>query len=377
MLNAYSGINLLLAENENYTEGKFLDLYGNQTDSVFIIKRAWGLFTLTVSNAVFKNHQHAKVAFTGKQKPLQDLPALYLADKNEPLVVTGATVIAGNCSLPQAGLKRGYIEGKHFSGDKMVDGNIINSNSMLPAVNIAFIKGIKNQLRELQAQSDSSVYLKDGFFTDSIIQSFTNNTLLLKAEHTLKIESGSFLRGNIILTSSQPVTISADAIIEDIIIYAPGIVIEDAFSGNVQLFATDSISIGKKCELHYPSSLVLLRNNENFTNSNIIRVGESSIISGAIYTEKNILAQQRISVSLQTSKDAVINGWVYVNGMMQHSGIIYGHLYCEGFFLKTTSSLYENHLLDAVIDSRKLSDYYVYPDIINESKTNKVVKWLY
>ena len=49
----------------------------------------------------------------------------------------------------------------------------------------------------------------------------------------------------------------------------------------------------------------------------------------------------------------------------------------NGFMLNTPSSVYENHLLDITIDWSQLSEHFTGINLINESDSRSVVKWLY
>ena len=77
-------------------------------------------------------------------------------------------------------------------------------------------------------------------------------------------------------------------------------------------------------------------------------------------------------------KGVEIKGQVYHHGKVELLGNIYGSLYCEGFIRKTKRAYYENHLLDNVIDFKRLPVRFVgvdlfqgYDDqIIEELETN-------
>ena len=61
---------------------------------------------------------------------------------------------------------------------------------------------------------------------------------------------------------------------------------------------------------------------------------------------------------------------------MQHTGKIFGSLYCYKFILKTRSSIYENHLLNATVDFDNLSKYYVGTNLLKDVGMKKVIKML-
>ncbi len=375
--NAYSGIQLTATNNNDYGHGKTIDIYGLGNDSVYILSRNWGLYKTTVSRAFHKNSELTKIAITGKVATNNKNISLYLPDKNEPLIITGSTKITGDCFLPKSGIKRGYIEGKHYSGEKLVEGKIYESEIKLPSINDLYITDLKSQFNTMPAERDSTVYLEETDFSENIERSFGNSTILLIPQHIINITSGSRLKGNIIVLSNYAVNVSAGATIEDIIIHAPVINIESNFSGNAQLFATDSIVTGNKCDLYYPTSIVIINSNNRAIENPYIRLGENTTITGNILTEKSISQTKNKAPSLFIDKNVTVSGWVYINGKVQHSGIIHGHLFCEGFILKTASSLYENHLADAEINCEKIPKRFLYPYLIADTYKTEIVKWLY
>jgi hypothetical protein len=54
-----------------------------------------------------------------------------------------------------------------------------------------------------------------------------------------------------------------------------------------------------------------------------------------------------------------VTGLVYTPGYMDFKGDVTGSLYCGGFILRTPSAVYENHLLNAVVNAVELPGYYV------------------
>jgi len=71
-----------------------------------------------------------------------------------------------------------------------------------------------------------------------------------------------------------------------------------------------------------------------------------------------------------------ITGLVYCDAIMQHQGCIHGSLYCKKFVLKTVSSIYENHLLDAEVNSTDVSSFFSNPVIIGHNAKRTVIDYL-
>ena len=106
-----------------------------------------------------------------------------------------------------------------------------------------------------------------------------------------------------------------------------------------------------------------------------IILNENDTISGNLfaYKKQNDVLKQ---AGLVISEKSVVYGHIYSNGYVDLKGTVDGSLMCNKIVLKTASSVYENHLLNAVIDATRLSKYYVGINLVDESNVKKVVKWL-
>ncbi len=165
--------------------------------------------------------------------------------------------------------------------------------------------------------------------------------------------------------------ISPDAQANNIVIYAREISVEQAFNGRLQIFASHLIEIGQDCDLKYPSSVCLLplvaENDESK-----LEIQEGSTLSGIVFSG----IQKKRGPAVKVAKEAIIHGSVYSRGSIQLKGSIHGNLVCEKFYLKTPSSVYENHLLNAVIDQQAKSAQFVDSYLFTESSESQIVQWL-
>jgi cytoskeletal protein CcmA (bactofilin family) len=165
------------------------------------------------------------------------------------------------------------------------------------------------------------------------------------------------LRGNIILTAPH-VTISPQAHLQDILIIANGIHIESGFKGRLQLFATDSLYIEPNCTLNYPSAAVLACTHELGT----LYMGEESRLEGLLLSDATLIQQNTKTESTTTiDTKAEVIGNVIVVENLDLKGTVTGNLITGKFRLQTSAALYENHLLDATIQSEGRSPHYAMP----------------
>ncbi len=103
---------------------------------------------------------------------------------------------------------------------------------------------------------------------------------------------------------------------------------------------------------------------------------KNSSLMGVIFTNQSEFASDLQQTLITIEKEALLTGQLYADGFVDIKGEVRGTIWCNKFLLKTNSSVYENHLLDAIIDRSKLSAYYVGSGIIASGKTKKIIKWL-
>ena len=375
-LNADSGLNLLLSKQSlvELNQPKTIDLFNTGSDNVSLNRKPWGAYEILISKAVFKNTEVTRIAQAGFYPEGDHLYSLYLSDEDKPLALCGSTLIKGTAYLPKAGAKRAYIEGQSFTGNTLIEGQIKQSEKMLPKFNKDLIDNIKTVLsKKVITGSDSTVNVQRDLIGDTLNNSFQNRTLVFISTSSIRISNGIY-SGNIAVISDKQITVSSNALLKDVMIFAPKIIIEKEFKGNLQAFASDSIIINKDVTLTYPSVLGLVKD-DKLMNTSAIILNQDDNISGNVFVYKNE-ADALKQAGLIIREKAIVFGQAYSNGYVDVKGTINGSLMCNKIILSTSSSVYENHLLNAVIDVSKLSKYYVGINLVEESALKKVVKWL-
>lgn len=375
-LNADSGLNLLLSQQSliEVNQEKTLDLYNKGDDSVFLSRKSWGAYEIVMSRAVFKKIEAIRIAQIGYYPDSADLYSLYVTDNDKPLALCGKTQIKGTAFISKAGLKRAYIEGQSFVGDALIDGQIRQSKTTLPEFNKDLIGNIQLIFSQKTiTENDSVIIIEKDLSGDSLSNSFKNRTLVLTSPNSIRISDGIY-EGNIAIVSDKQITVSATAVLKDVIIAAPRIIFEKEFKGNLQAFASDSIIVEKDVSLYYPSVLAIVKGNK-LPDISAIVLSENDTIMGNVFAYKSDSDPLK-QVIIRMSDKSVIIGQVYSNGYMDVKGEVKGSIMCDKIILNTPSSVYENHLLNAVIDLPALSRHYVGINLVEESNVKKVVKWL-
>jgi cytoskeletal protein CcmA (bactofilin family) len=350
-----------------------VDLFEDETAKVFIGKKQWGAFYVLSATARWRNKKAFKTALVGGDINEGEHIALYLADQNKPLALTGKTIITGTCYLPKSGVKRAYIEGKSFVGNQLINGVKKNSSKTLPPINTELITANYNNFSPNESLTDS--IMDYDFFEeqDSIVNSFQNKTLVLYSSVGIEI-SGKFISGNVIIKSDQEIIINKSALLSNTILYAKGIVLKESVEGDMQLFAKDSILISKNCQLNYPSVVGLIGKGKS-TSSRKLICKEDVIIKGAVFLYNENFDRKNQAI-LSVGKGTQLTGQVYSSELLELKGTIIGSASCQNIILKTASSVYGNHLMDAVINRNELSPSFVGVSLTESIRNHSIIKWI-
>lgn len=367
-----SAMNMVL-EIPEASDQKTITLFQEEERVVSLQKSMWGFYQIIVCSGNWNRFSYSKKALIGDNIFSGDKVALYLCDQDDYLNICGKTLLKGTCWLPKRGIKRAYIEGSSFSGKTFVEGEIKQSEKRMPELNKNMIDYNVIQLEGKPETQDSLIWFEAIQDKDTISNDFNKRTLTVYSEQRIILEN-KIISGNVILKSNQGIEIGSSVKIRDAIFYAPYVSIKDDFQGSLQVFASDSIKIGENSHLLFPSVIALLNKKESKTSS-FISIGKKTDLTGALvlYREKE---QQKNSSILKIEKEAKINGQVYCNSLVDLKGCINGSLYCKRFILKTPSSVYENHLLDATVNFEGLSKFYTGVSLLESINKKEVIRWL-
>jgi hypothetical protein len=374
--NVNSGITLLLSTQDLVPDNseKCIDLFGRGSDSVELKRAGWGVLAVVSARAKWKNYTQERLALCGTPLPPEKNTCFYLCETDRPLAVCGKTLLTGNCYLPKEGIKFSYIEGENFTGDRPVHGQTFPSTRELPDFNKEPFKDLMREMEDPYRENDSVIDLGNSPLPDTLTNSFMKRRLLVRSAFPVQFLH-QFLKGNIYLYSSVSVTIGEDAAFDNIVVIAPRIIIREKAQGNGQFFASDSLLVEKEVKLGFPSAVGLLRRvSSSQTVSATIR--EKAEISGDVfcYSENNDLREQDL---LSIENGVCIRGQVFCTGELGLQGTVYGAVIGRRLMLRTSSAMYENQLLDAVVDRSKLPGYYAGMDLWQDDRPKKVIAWVH
>ncbi|MFL5763636.1 MAG: hypothetical protein ACJ77K_06810 [Bacteroidia bacterium] len=368
MLNANSGIQLLLSSGDK-AEEEFrttVDLFDQQIDSVELSSKNWGVYRVICSKAIHRNEQKMITAFCGSAP--KEKYCIWMADHNRPLAVCGNTLLKGDAFLPAVGVKRGFIEGQEFNGTEMVKGEIRKSTSIVPPLAENLITSLRDIFSGQTGNSDSLAYFDEGF-SDTLVNDFNKPTITFFSGTDLNLSQG-FYYGNIVFVAKGTITVSHGAVLHDVLLTGRKIILQQSFRGNLQAFARDSVLLEKDVTLSYPSALGVIKSSEKGVAA-VITTGSDSIF-GSLLALKGKTEIDNAGVILE--KDCFLEGEIYTDGFSAVSGVVHGSLTCSSLLLRTPSSVYENHILNATIDA--LARPVSYAGMCQPGNNNIIIKYL-
>ncbi|MGC1633075.1 MAG: hypothetical protein WA749_13270, partial [Gelidibacter sp.] len=280
--NMNKGIQYALFNDVSLNDSTYIDLEDENYKSLKITRSYWGIFEKITSEAKIKNYRLERSALIGATQPKLERMALYLEDSNKPLVVVGNTKIQGMAYLPERGVRTGNISGHSYYGEQLIYGSTKKSGA-LPKLVSEFETHLKN------ISTEERINYIDITKSQKFENSFSQPVQVVFSPYEIRLEAIS-LTGHIIVQSKTSIVVAASANLKDVILIAPKVVIKDRVEGTFQVIATEAITIGNKCHLHYPSALVVYNENpqvsdDQFTSestNNAITIHSDSKLDGVV-----------------------------------------------------------------------------------------------
>lgn len=345
------------------------DLYADGQDTVCIGSFYWGMYDITSAKAYSQHDTVQRSCMKGSAWIPECQSAIYLLDRERALGISGTAIIKGTAYLPTSGIKKTYLEDNGYISDVLVNGQIKTSGRYLPepdSLRLAFIQ------QWMHGTFSSSMRLLTTPLSDSINHSFQHPTDIYVLQSN---DIGrQRISGNIILYSDHLIRVSREALLDNVILIAPAVIFSSGFKGRVQVFAADSILLEKQCSLHYPSVLMLMKQNYG-TDMPHITLQEHVLVEGSViaWQQKDDLLRSLIRIE----QHAEVQGQVCSNGKVMVKGKVIGNTTAYSLYYKTSATEYDNLLLNATLDYTSLSNWFVPSFLMKTRKTEgRIVQWL-
>jgi len=373
--NLGSAENILLADLDTaYTFPKVFSLFQKGNDSVSTQKIFWGAFDVEIAKAFIQRDTLYKAFSTANTIDSSKWAAIYLKDDHRPLSLCGKTMITGNVFISASGVNQAFLENTGYSGDpRLIIGAKYNSYDKLPILDTFRLARLHELIKQYRGQVST---LNEN---DSVNNSFILLPKLINLGNRKSELQNITLTGNVILFCDTALTIDSTAILNNIIVFAKSITVKSSFKGTCQLFATDTIAIGKNVTFNYPSCLGIIRfNKKSIINTQAkITLYEKDIFNGLIFAyEKNPSASAPL-IHLR-SKTKII-GQIYSPGAIELDNLteIYGSIFTAKFLYQNNFAVYENYINNTTINEKRLSPYYLTSSLFPvATKKKKTLQWL-
>ena len=373
--NLKSGTAILLSANYEAADTVAVrDLFEDGTDSVLLFQQQWGAYTMNTVRA-FQQRDTLQQSFLSGGS-FTNTAAIYLADEDRPLSVSGSTQITGDGELPKSGLKQSYIDGKPYAGKELIKGKITSSSRTLPDLQETVLKTLLEYFPDTAKESNPIPGEQEWKPRDSVANSFYQRQQVYRLKPSHQLLSSITIKGHIVLISDTTLTIASDARLEDVLIYAPAIIIKDGFKGSCQLFARDSIVTGKNCDFSYPSFAGVFKAAGSNIQAKII-LGAGSHFSGILLSYEKERSDLQTLIAI--GKNSMVKGEVFATGFisMEAPVTVYGKVYAKRFIMQRSGVRYENYLVDVIINRTLLSKYYLSSPLFKRADQDKhILRWL-
>jgi len=372
--NLESAINVVLASPDTVFEsGRIINLFNNGDDSVYVEKKAWGIYTVAIVKAFSQKDTLFRVFSIGNAIDSTKWACLYLADDDRPFLVSGKTLVEGDVFIPKSHVEAAVVNGIGYEGDKrLIIGSRHNSAKILPPLSLAELNVISGLFKSVLAKSEKLPQV------DSLVVSFRQPVRVFNFNDQVKLLSGDYFAGNVILYSDTTITLDSTASLKDILVVAPTIIVKSGFRGTCQLFARDSISVGNNSNFDYPSCLGVFRmDSVKNRPAEKISFGKNSRLDGTIITyEKASDAKEPMVVFGNNDK---IKGQIYSQGITQLcDGLeIEGSLFTRLLLFRTGATMLLDCAVNTNINSKSLSPYYLTGKMLpTAGASQKILQWL-
>jgi len=331
------------------------DLFGNGDDSVLLEKRQWGAYELGLVKS-YANTDTVKNAFLIGALLTDTLKVLYLTDEDRPVSISGKSKISGTAYLPKSGIRAAYVDGTGYEDRTLIYGAIKDSERMMPLPDKAMLKYL-NALLETEN-------LAEEVLPDTLSNSFFYAVKRIHQHRETVISERFKAHGNVIISSDSLIEVIAGSMLDQVILVAPQVRIRTGFKGRLQVIASDSIVVGDSVKLAYPSALMVLKNDTAEFQAGI-KIGKNTEIRGQLFAWEKAKTLLMPIISLDAG--TVIKGEVWCKGYvaLNKTVRIHGSVSAIRLMAKVSSAIYENYLIDVVLDKTRRSRYYLSSRLMN------------
>lgn len=347
LLDSYQGIQLGLQKVKVNDSLEFIHLSG---DTSIIRKSLWGSYFL-VTSKTFKNQRSVtRSALIGSEFE-ESIPSLVIRNGSDGLRVCGETFIEGTSYLPNKRVELSYIGGKNYANSELVYGKVEDVKELKLPLSKAF--------QNISATSFTGKMIPKPFEWKDTTSSFLTDGIYYQSLEAIQLRSK--FHGKIIIQSFDSLVVYREAQLTNVILIAPKIYIKQGFVGNLQAYASESIVLEDSVTLSYPSTLILNEQtaSQDYKPHSVSLGTNSSVLGGVLMTTQQYDFRKQPKLTIQ--KGAVVAGIVFNCGITEIYGAIIGSLNTAETLTIAGGGSYTNHLMDAIISTKRLPSDFICP----------------
>ncbi len=332
----------------------------------------WGIYWISNIEGKFGLLSYSRSVLAGSSSGQCFPNTLYLANRHQPLLLSGNTLLKGTLCISETGIKLANFDAVGFTREKLYEGELKVSSDSLPVTFNGLYKANINLSHGKFLDNDSVIKVTD-VSGHVLKQSFSNPTIVLYFEDTARLANTS-LSGNIIVYSEKSILITEHSKLSGVILISPDISVGARFTGDCQLISNDQIMVHKEAKLNYPSAIIHLDDGNHERLSQAVFIDSLATITGSVFM---LSANPTKATSLLTvESDAMITGAVYSVSRVDLKGKIYGAIYSYKF-VSVTPYYYKEGVLDgSTIEPDTKFNYFSGPRPDNLLLPSIITKWL-
>jgi|694.fasta_scaffold69064_3 hypothetical protein len=340
-------------------------LFAGDTSTVEWSRMPYGLFDLITVRDSEGNRTVSRSAYAAILE--RKGPVLSLPKGSGPLHLCGDARIHGDAIVHQADLRRGYIDGRPYTGEQLIDGTVSASERPNPGLEAAWRSRVQaaceRGLLEGQVIVDAETLAQR---SDEVFPP-TMPVLIWTARH---LSARSF-QGPLIIRSEDTLVIDPDAELDMVMLQAPYIDIRSKAGITVQCFATRGIHVATAVHLAHPSLLCVMPGRGDEGHVGITLDSNAVVLGGvlAIRSTTTTGAAPQIAIG----PNALVLGTVHCEGGVELRGEVDGRVTADHLVVRTSSSTYQGYLLDGVLRPDTLGGAL---SVAPDPRSNwSIVKW--
>lgn len=353
----YSNDSTFLTEYDESKTFRVLDM--DSTSTVSLVTKQWGFYEAVHVSSLGGDFSSTRLL--GKKHECDYRAALWLCDRNRALTLSGETEIRGDVFIPLNGINYIEIEGEYYKGEEISYTRQNIAGARLPSIDSTSLVFSQS----LEEYRDSSIELSG---ITKTYYSFND-----PASYFNVMDKGSLaevvLRGNAVLFADE-LTIAASSSINEAIIVARKVTIEEGFTGSMQIFCSDTVLIKENVTLQYPSGIYL----EAAVDYPYVSLSDNSEVNGYMIILGKIRDEELLFPSYRQARESVLRGLLYVDGTTNIQGRISGAAYLKDCFFTSNGNVYAGTLYNTRVYR---NNDIAYPLFLSGEYTRKDIKSIY